>query len=171
MTVPLGDYVLSVTHADFSSVAQAVAVSSGSTGNALLLNPTAPSGNGRLINGGFENGARVAFPDSLNAALLGRFGAVRGGEDGDQALLWIERVLLEHPDIADCGVTGVADGEAGEVPKAFVVPREGQTIDLNALAEFIAARVAGYKQIRQFELIDRIPRTPSGKILRRLLKP
>ncbi len=73
-----------------------VAVSSGSTGSALLLNPTAPYGNGRLINGGFENGSRVAFPDSLNAALLGRFGAVKGGEDGDQALLWIERVLREY---------------------------------------------------------------------------
>src|SRR5437899_2399808 len=68
-----------------------VAVNSGSTGNALLLNPTAPYGNGRLINGGFENGARVAFPDSLNTALLAGFGAVKGGEDGDQALLWIER--------------------------------------------------------------------------------
>jgi predicted AlkP superfamily pyrophosphatase or phosphodiesterase len=73
-----------------------VAVSSGSTGNALLLNPTAPYGNGQLINGGFENGARVAFPDSLNAALLNRFGAVKGGEDGDQALLWVERALREY---------------------------------------------------------------------------
>jgi predicted AlkP superfamily pyrophosphatase or phosphodiesterase len=73
-----------------------VAVSSGSTGNALLLNPTAPYGNGQLINGGFENGSRVAFPDSLNSALLGRFGAVKGGEDGDVALLWIERVLREY---------------------------------------------------------------------------
>jgi predicted AlkP superfamily pyrophosphatase or phosphodiesterase len=73
-----------------------VAVSSGSTGSALLLNPTAPYGNGWLINGGFENGSRVAFPDSLNAALLSKFGAVKGGEDGDQALLWIERVLREY---------------------------------------------------------------------------
>ena len=73
-----------------------VAVSSGSTGNALLLNPTAPYGNGRLINTGFENGARVAFPDSLNAALLAKFGVVKGGEEGDQALLWIERVLREY---------------------------------------------------------------------------
>ena len=73
-----------------------VAVSSGSTGNALLLNPTAPYGNGQLVNGGFENGARVAFPDSLNAALLNKFGVVKGGEDGDQAMLWTERVLREY---------------------------------------------------------------------------
>lgn len=73
-----------------------VAVSSGSTGNALLLNPTAPHGNGQLINSAFEGGARVAFPDSLNAELLSRFGAVKGGEDGDAALLWIEKVLREY---------------------------------------------------------------------------
>src|SRR5215469_9078778 len=73
-----------------------VAVSSGSTGNALLLNPTAPYGKGRLINVGFENGARVAFPDSLNTALLEKFGAVKGGEEGDQAMLWTERVLREY---------------------------------------------------------------------------
>jgi hypothetical protein len=73
-----------------------VAISSGSTGNALLLNATAPYGNGQLINGGFENGSRVAFPDSLNAVLLGKFGTVKGGEDGDAALLWVERVLREH---------------------------------------------------------------------------
>src|ERR1051325_878367 len=49
---------------------QFVAISSGSTGNALLLNPTAPFGNGSVVNPGFENGARVAVPDSLNTALL-----------------------------------------------------------------------------------------------------
>src|SRR4051794_7485201 len=73
-----------------------VAISSGSTGSAMLLNATAPYGNGRLINSGFENSSRVAFPDSLNTALLSRFGVVKGGEDGDQALLWIERVLREY---------------------------------------------------------------------------
>ncbi|MCI0486007.1 MAG: long-chain-fatty-acid--CoA ligase [Blastocatellia bacterium] len=82
----------------------------------------------------------------------------------------LEAVLLEHPDVADCGVTGIEDAEAGEVPKAFVVPRAGSRIDLDALASFVAGRVAGYKQIRHFEVIDRIPKTPSGKILRRMLK-
>jgi long-chain acyl-CoA synthetase len=82
----------------------------------------------------------------------------------------LEAVLLEHPDVADCGVTGAPDAEAGEVPKAFVVPRAGRTLELDALARFVSERVAGYKQIRHFEVIDAIPRTPSGKILRRMLK-
>ena len=64
----------------------------------------------------------------------------------------LEAVLLEHHDIADCCVAGVQDVEAGEVPKAFVVPRAGSTIDLGELAHFVAERVAGYKQIRYFEV-------------------
>ncbi|HEU4386265.1 MAG TPA: long-chain-fatty-acid--CoA ligase [Blastocatellia bacterium] len=82
----------------------------------------------------------------------------------------LEAVVLEYPDVLDCGVTGVPDPDAGEVPKAFVVPQAGHSIDLDALAVFVAERVAGYKQIRQFEMVDSIPRTASGKILRRLLK-
>jgi long-chain acyl-CoA synthetase len=82
----------------------------------------------------------------------------------------LEAVLLEHPDIEDCGVTGVPDDDAGEIPKAFVVPRAGRTIDLDALMRFVSERVAGYKQIRNFEVVEAIPRNPSGKILRRMLK-
>jgi long-chain acyl-CoA synthetase len=82
----------------------------------------------------------------------------------------LEALLLEHPDVADCGVIGVEDSEAGEVPKAFIVARAGSSINLDGLAQFVAERVAGYKQIRHFELIDCIPKSPTGKILRRLLK-
>jgi long-chain acyl-CoA synthetase len=82
----------------------------------------------------------------------------------------LEAALLEHPDVADCAVTGVADSEAGEIPKAFVVARAGGTIDVDVISRFMATRVAGYKQIREWAIVSSIPRTPSGKILRRSLK-
>lgn len=72
-----------------------IALSSGSTGNAVLLNPTAPFGDGALINPGFEKGMRVAFPDTLNSALLSRFGKPKP-EDADGPMLWIERVLRDY---------------------------------------------------------------------------
>jgi long-chain acyl-CoA synthetase len=82
----------------------------------------------------------------------------------------LEAIVLEHPDIADCAVVGTADVEAGEVPNAFVVPRKGCTLDAGALTDYFSERLAGYKKIRKWHVTDAIPRTPSGKILRRMLK-
>lgn len=82
----------------------------------------------------------------------------------------LEAVLLEHPAVIDCAVTAQPDDEAGEVPKAYVVLRAGQEAAAEKLQSFVRERVAGYKQIRAVEIIDEIPRTPSGKILRRVLK-
>jgi len=82
----------------------------------------------------------------------------------------LEAALLEHPDVADCAVTGVPDREAGEIPKAFIVRRSGTTVDADTLSRFMANRVAGYKQIRQWTVVASIPRTASGKILRRALR-
>jgi long-chain acyl-CoA synthetase len=82
----------------------------------------------------------------------------------------LEAAVLEHPDIADCGVVGVPDADAGEVPNAFVVARKGCTLDEAALTDYFSKRLAGYKMIRKWHLTDAIPRTPSGKILRRVLR-
>jgi len=82
----------------------------------------------------------------------------------------LEAALLEHPDIADCGVVGVPDPDAGEVPNAFVVARKGCTLGEAALTDYFSTRLAGYKMIRKWHVTDAIPRTPSGKILRRMLK-
>ena len=82
----------------------------------------------------------------------------------------LEAALLEHDDIVDCGVVGATDAEAGEVPHAFIVVRKGCTLDEAALTDYFSTRLAGYKMIRKWHLTDVIPRTPSGKILRRLLK-
>jgi len=72
-----------------------VAISSGSTGGGFLTNPMGPSGTGILINGGFEDGHRVAFPDKIDREIQQRFGAVKSDE-GIPSLLWAERVLREY---------------------------------------------------------------------------
>jgi acyl-coenzyme A synthetase/AMP-(fatty) acid ligase len=85
----------------------------------------------------------------------------------------VESVLLEHPAIRDCGVVAKPDPAAGEIPCAFVVLREGflasDSLD-RELREFVADRLAHHKQPREIRFVDVVPRTPSGKILRRELR-
>jgi acyl-CoA synthetase (AMP-forming)/AMP-acid ligase II len=81
----------------------------------------------------------------------------------------LEAMLLGHPGVADAAVVPIADEAGGEVPKACVVAA-GDTLDADELMAWVAERVAPYKRIRAVELVDEIPRSPSGKILRRLLR-
>ena len=81
----------------------------------------------------------------------------------------LEAILITHPQVADCAVIGVPDEVAGELPKAFIVPA-GDDLDTDALAAFVAEQVAPHKRVRLVELVEEIPKSPSGKILRRLLR-
>ena len=80
----------------------------------------------------------------------------------------LEAVLLTHPQISDAAVIPIADEEAGEIPKAFVVLSEQVSSD--DIMAFVAERVAPHKKIRRVEVVDEIPKSASGKILRRVLK-
>src|SRR5213080_3507680 len=80
----------------------------------------------------------------------------------------LEALLCTHPAVADAAVIPIPDDECGEVPKAFVVLK-GETSPA-ALIAYVAEHVAPYKKIRVIEVIDAIPKSPSGKILRRVLK-
>ncbi len=82
----------------------------------------------------------------------------------------LEALLVTHPAVADVAVIGVADVEAGELPKAFVVLQPDQEVSAEELQAFVAGHVATYKQIRIVEFTDEIPKSASGKILRRFLR-
>jgi long-chain acyl-CoA synthetase len=85
----------------------------------------------------------------------------------------VEAVLLEHPAVKECGVVGRACAEAGEIPVAFVALRDGfqETGRLeDELRSFVADRLTHYKQPREVHFVDVVPKTASGKILRRELR-
>jgi len=85
----------------------------------------------------------------------------------------VEAVLLEHPAVKECGVVGRRDAVAGEIPVAFVALREGFR-DSHKLGEelctFVADRLTHYKQPREVRFVEAVPKTASGKILRRELR-
>ncbi|SDP00849.1 4-coumarate--CoA ligase [Nakamurella panacisegetis] len=82
----------------------------------------------------------------------------------------LEAVLLSHPKIADAAVIGMLDEEHEEIPKAFVVRQPGAELTAEDVMAYVAERVAPHKKVRQVEFIDAIPKSSSGKILRRQLR-
>jgi 4-coumarate--CoA ligase len=82
----------------------------------------------------------------------------------------LEALLLTHPAVADAAVVGIPDEEAGEIPVAHVVLRPGAEVTPEELQEYVAGQVAHYKQIRKVVITDVIPKSASGKILRRVLR-
>mgnify|MGYP003332168088 FL=1 len=82
----------------------------------------------------------------------------------------LEALLITHPEVNDVAVIGIPDESAGELPKAFIVRATGSEVSAEDLQAFVAEHVASYKQIRLVEFVDEIPKSASGKILRRLLR-
>jgi long-chain acyl-CoA synthetase len=82
----------------------------------------------------------------------------------------IEDVLYEHPAVKLCAVVGKPDQVAGEVPKAFIVLKEGKALSTKEILAFVNDKVAPYKAIREVEFRKELPISSAGKVLRRVLK-
>jgi fatty-acyl-CoA synthase len=76
----------------------------------------------------------------------------------------VERVLLQHPDVTECGVIGRPDPRWDEVPVAYVIPRAGCRIDAEALQAHVSAQLARFKVPREIVFVDDLPRTALGKV-------
>jgi acyl-CoA synthetase (AMP-forming)/AMP-acid ligase II len=82
----------------------------------------------------------------------------------------VEAVLYAHPQVLDAAVFGIPDDEWGERVHAIVQAKPGEAIDLAQLREFAEPRLANYKRPREYEVRAELPRTDSGKLLKRVLR-
>jgi o-succinylbenzoate---CoA ligase len=120
-------------------------------------------------DGWLHTGDLGALDDDGRLHITGRRAdtIVSGGENVAPAE--VEAVLLEHPSVADAAVFARPDDEWGEAVIAAVVPRDGESVDAAALKAHCVARLAAFKVPKHFEQRPDLPRTPSGKLLRREL--
>jgi 2-aminobenzoate-CoA ligase len=80
----------------------------------------------------------------------------------------VEATLLEHPAVAECAVVAAPDEERGHIVKAYVVA--GGEVSVRELQDHVKARIAPYKYPRAIEFVDALPRTPTGKVQRNVLR-
>lgn len=83
----------------------------------------------------------------------------------------LEEIIRNYPNVAEAAVIGIPHDKYGEVPRAYIVPQQGATVDCDKLISYVKEKVAPYKQIAGgVTVVDSIPKNASGKILRRELK-
>ncbi len=82
----------------------------------------------------------------------------------------LEEILLTHPSVLQCAVLGKQNADAGEIPVAFVQVQESQTVSGEELADYVNRQIAFYKKVREIVIIDEIPVSAAGKILKRQLR-
>jgi O-succinylbenzoic acid--CoA ligase len=137
-------------------------------GEVLVRGPTV-SASALSSDGWLHTGDLGSLDDRGRLSLRGRRSEliVSGGEN--VAPLEVEEVLRSHPAVADVGVFGRPDPEWGEAVVAAIVLRDGRRVEAADLRRHCAARLARFKLPKSFEVVERLPRTGSGKLLRREL--
>jgi acyl-CoA synthetase (AMP-forming)/AMP-acid ligase II len=150
----------------------------GETGELLTFGPqvmkgywNAPEATAETLPGGgwIRTGDIVSVDEEGYVTILDRKKEMIKYKGYQIAPAELEAVLLEHPAVMDSAVIPKRDEESGEIPKAFVLMRQGQEVSADELMRFVEERVAPYKKVREIEFVEAIPKTPSGKILRREL--
>jgi long-chain acyl-CoA synthetase len=156
----------------------AVELGPGAVGELIIRGPhvmkgywKAPEENARALRGGWLHTGDIARKDEQGYLyIVDRKKEMIKYKGFGVAPAELEALLHEHPAVADCAVVPMKDAEAGELPRAFIVLRSGMQVTAAEIMRFVEERVAGYKKIRAVEFVDEIPKNPSGKILRRVLK-
>jgi acyl-CoA synthetase (AMP-forming)/AMP-acid ligase II len=82
----------------------------------------------------------------------------------------VENTIAKHPAVVDVAIIGVPHEKFGEALLAFIVLQKGSALSVDELIEFCRDKIAGYKIPRQIELLDELPRNPSGKVLKKVLR-
>jgi acyl-CoA synthetase (AMP-forming)/AMP-acid ligase II len=148
----------------------------GQTGELLVRGPTVTKGYlnrpdanaAAFLDGGWMRTGDVAYFDAEGYLfVVDRIKELIKYNAYQIAPAELEAVLVSHPVVVEAAVIPSPDVEHGEVPKAYVVLKSAITPE--ALMEFVAERVAPYKKVRKLVIVDAIPKTPAGKLLRRLL--
>jgi O-succinylbenzoic acid--CoA ligase len=150
----------------------------GEPGEILVRGPTVMSGylnasdaTARALRDGWLRTGDIGYRDAEGGLhVLDRRDdlVVSGGENVYP--VEVEATLLEHPAVADAGVSGVDDADLGTRVVAWVVIAAGASVDASDLTRHCRERLAGYKLPREFRFVESLPRNASGKLLRRVLQ-
>ncbi|MFF6772993.1 long-chain fatty acid--CoA ligase [Streptomyces sp. NPDC012637] len=153
-------------------------VAAGETGEVLIRGPHVMAGYWGLpeetaaafTDGWFRSGDAARVDADGYVTIVDRFKdmIISGGENIYPAE--VEDALLAHPDVAECAVIGVPDEKWGETARAIVVARQGTAPDPAAVLASLTGRLARYKIPTSLVLVDALPRTASGKLLKHSLR-